>query len=247
MRASILPLLFLLAGCAQQDVTSTSTPDEEVPLTLDTAILGTTWSEQLDPDRDCKFRTGQGWLVIEMPGNDHDLRPEGKKANAPRLLKEVEGDFDAQVRVQVPTKLSEESAAEGQPAYVCAGLLLVLDNSLIRFEFGRSRESGRGTYWVEHNFHAIGRIGSIWGTPPKEVDTFWLRLERRGSRLRSQYGADGERWSTIYPNYERTFFALKKAKVKIGLFAASTSSEPFTPRFDHWKLTPVIVQQAKGD
>ena len=38
-------------------------------------------------------------VVIEIPGKLHDLNADIDKYNAPRVLREVDGDFDIQVKV----------------------------------------------------------------------------------------------------------------------------------------------------
>jgi hypothetical protein len=244
MRFTALLSSGLLLCCAIPSDSAPS-PDESVPLTLEASILGTSWGERIDPDRDCKFRGASDRLVIEVPGKYHDLWPADKQANAPRLLTEVTGDFDVQLRVAVTAKLSEDSTVKGRTAEVCAGLILILQNSLIRFEFGLIRENGGLAYWAERDLHGFGgnhvwaREGRSGWDLPRGLRSLWLRLERRGSRLDSKFSADGKKWLDVYPGQERSLSDLKKARVKVGLFAASTSSEPFAPRFDHWKLTPV--------
>src|SRR5262245_63307451 len=101
MRRSILALACVGLTCAALGAPA--------PSKRDSTLLVTTWSEQVDPDKDCKFVKDGDALVIEIPGKDHDLWPRDRQMNAPRLLKEVEGDFDVQVRVCVKAKVSEKS------------------------------------------------------------------------------------------------------------------------------------------
>ena len=44
------------------------------------------WDKPVDPDSDCKFLINKNTLVIEVPGEDHDLGAERGVMNARRLL-----------------------------------------------------------------------------------------------------------------------------------------------------------------
>src|SRR5262245_43971475 len=59
------------------------------------------WGRPRDPDKDCKLTLGATSLAIEVPGKPHLLHRGGQRPllNAPRLLRGVEGDFVAEVRV----------------------------------------------------------------------------------------------------------------------------------------------------
>ena len=52
------------------------------------------WGNPIDPDKDCKFKREKDTFTIEMPGIDHDYDPVRKRSNAPRLLTDIEGEFD---------------------------------------------------------------------------------------------------------------------------------------------------------
>lgn len=71
------------------------------------------WGKPIDPNRDCKFVIKGSTLTIELPGGDHDLAPKRERFNAPRLLREVEGDFVMQVRVSGSFLPSVKSSALG--------------------------------------------------------------------------------------------------------------------------------------
>jgi hypothetical protein len=240
IRISIVSLSAMLSCAAL----AADVPDADVPLTLETTILGESWCEQIDPDRDCKFRTGQGWLVIEVPGKYHDLWPGGYKMNAPRRLTEVAGYFDVQVRVEVRTKLPEESTTKVRETHVAAGLFIIpSERILFRYEFGLSWQFPGGGAYAAEKIADTGQgselertyrgKGQSW-TPSRRPRAVWLRFERRDAKVDCMVSVDGKDWvkppeSTQTPDW--------KDKVKIGVFAAS--SEPFAPRFDQWKLTRV--------
>jgi hypothetical protein len=85
----------------------------------------TGWGYPVNPDSDCKIRRSNYALTIEMPGGDHDFDPLRKRLNDPRLLRDMEGDFEIQVRVQMVCRLPAQSTVKGQPSCVAAGFLLI--------------------------------------------------------------------------------------------------------------------------
>src|SRR5262245_38221240 len=56
----------------------------------------------VDPDRDCKLEVKGGKLRVAIPDKLHSMNYNAAKYNAPRLWREVEGDFTAVVRVSFP-------------------------------------------------------------------------------------------------------------------------------------------------
>jgi hypothetical protein len=79
----------------------------------------------VDPDKDCKIKRDKDALTIDMPGTDHDYDPVRKRFNAPRLISELKGKFDLQVRVRIDYRPSAQSTVKGQPSFVSAGFLLI--------------------------------------------------------------------------------------------------------------------------
>src|SRR5690242_14159504 len=58
----------------------------------------TGWDKPVDPKKDCRFERREERLTITVPGEGHELSVQGD-LNAPRLLRDVEGDFAAEVRI----------------------------------------------------------------------------------------------------------------------------------------------------
>jgi hypothetical protein len=231
----------------------------------------TGWGYPVNPDSDCKIRRSNYALTIEMPGGDHDFDPLRKRLNAPRLLRDMEGDFEIQVRVQMDCRLPAQSTVTGHPSCVAAGFLLIPPKNYslnqyspiyIRFEYGVSREGiGVDGYaalktldrqqreatdiWVGADGYIgqktlickAGRqmrdfwdiLDSKW-LLPKKSDNVHLRLERRDVRFYFSISPDGEKWTELIMR------SGPPAKLKLGLAAYSTSSEPSKVRFDRLKL-----------
>ena len=57
------------------------------------------WGGAVDPKGDCRIGLDGEKLTIAVPGTKHDLSAEASDMNAPRVLREIEGDFIVQLKV----------------------------------------------------------------------------------------------------------------------------------------------------
>src|SRR5438093_620042 len=73
-----------------------------VPKEVDAGRMRRSYGEAIDPDRDCKFEMLVEKLRLTIPGKPHFV--ERKLGNAPRVAREVEGDFTITVRVTFPIR-----------------------------------------------------------------------------------------------------------------------------------------------
>jgi hypothetical protein len=112
----IFSLVLLLAACA---VLAAPAPEP----------FKSGWGNPEDPDKDCKIRRGGSVLSIDMPGTDHDYDPLRKRLNAPRILREIDGQFDLQVRIRIDCPRSAQSTVKGQPPCVSAGFLILFPDT----------------------------------------------------------------------------------------------------------------------
>ena len=177
------------------------------------------WNAPVDPDGDCQFRDEGGKLTITLPEKkSHDLAVENRRMNAPRLLRDVEGDFTAQVHV------TGEFADNG---IVAAGLLLMADDkTYVRLERGRIGERA-ACYWEQRQDGKKMPDSIILFAPETEG---YVRLERRGGEIIGSHSTDGKAWTHLKP-----FDIGLPPKVKIGV-AAIAVSKPFAPSFDQFQL-----------
>jgi regulation of enolase protein 1 (concanavalin A-like superfamily) len=202
----------------------------------------TGWDKPVDPDGDCKFLRDNDGFTIEVPAKDHWLAIEAGRMNAPRLLRDVEGDFIVEVRVRGEFHPSVESAHE-QAAFVWAGLLLMKDkNTYVRFERAASWRRGNVQSYDNGELREEGRAGSggmkVLVVALEDKDTF-LRLERQGDKLLGSISQDGKEWHTV-----AQFEVKLPAKVKIGVAACTLQSKAFAPRFDRFQLKQKIEKKA---
>jgi regulation of enolase protein 1 (concanavalin A-like superfamily) len=203
------------------------------------------WDRPEGPVNDCRFDRKGDRLTITVPGKNHAIDDGDGHLNAPRLMREVAGDFLLQVRVTGNWR----RPAKGYDVARHAGLLLDCQGDFkLRITTGLFAsvvlEGGRAS------FQYVPRL-SIWrlAFPLVEKRTLeglegdwavWIRLERRGKVLRLTYSLDGKKWKALgawAPNK-------LPPKLKVGVVALSTAKaeDSFKAVFDQFKLTPLAGQ-----
>jgi regulation of enolase protein 1 (concanavalin A-like superfamily) len=166
-------------------------------------------------------------LIVTIPGGNHELDLERGRLNAPHLLRDVEGDFQMEVRVSGAFRPADQAG-------VCrAGIFLYAGQRFLRVEkivksweettescvsFSQEPEPG-GNTWT-------------WGVSRDQPVS--LRLARRGDAWEVAFRQDGSSapvWRVIKRGVA--------AKVKIGVFAEARSSGIFQLIFDRFTLAPL--------
>jgi regulation of enolase protein 1 (concanavalin A-like superfamily) len=204
------------------------------------------WGNPVDPDKDCKIRRDRGVFTIEMPGAVHDYAPHRKCVNAPRLLRDFEGDFEMQVRVRIDSRPSVKSTVKGKPSYVSAGFLIIPPDAFfancIRLEY---RLAGQGDgvdgclARMVGNNEGTGRAGAVGYKPPEwpfktKPDYVYIRLERQGEILSYTISRDAKSWVATYGI---GLIVGLPSKLKVGFATCSTSADPSKVLFDQLRLT----------
>jgi regulation of enolase protein 1 (concanavalin A-like superfamily) len=188
------------------------------------------WGTVVDADGDCRFEEKDGTVTITVPKTNHDLtyQDEAGRFNAPRILREVEGDFTIEVKVPKFPLPGGDVVVTGPHTFVSAGLLIWQD---------------------EKNFFRIERAAV--GTPPfayvggfrdgksachelqqlSDTDTI-VRAERKGNKLTfAARAADAANWSDLFSEtYELP------AKLKVGVESVNTINRDFPAKFQELKL-----------
>jgi regulation of enolase protein 1 (concanavalin A-like superfamily) len=107
----------------------------------------------------------------------------------------------------------------------------------LRHEYGACRRKGEhhNCFFDINQGEKLGINGYVdWNpgdwVPDKECT--YLRIERQGNRVRKTASPDGKKWSPLITEEETEL----PRKLKVGLAAYSTSTEPFKVRFDQIKL-----------
>jgi serine/threonine protein kinase/regulation of enolase protein 1 (concanavalin A-like superfamily) len=184
------------------------------------------WGRRFDPDGDCTFKVQDGALTIDVPPTPHDLSIETGQTNAPRVLREVDGDFRLQVKVCGDMQPMVAGSVPGRTAYQAGGILLSSDErNYVRLERAAFNQDGKITPCLVFQSRFKGRRGltHMAGIPAKDT---YLRLERRGNRLRAFVSADGRLWHPL-PNIDIDL----SPKVQVGIAVINTTQQLLQVRF----------------
>jgi serine/threonine protein kinase/WD40 repeat protein/regulation of enolase protein 1 (concanavalin A-like superfamily) len=208
------------------------------------------WGRSVDPLGDCEVIADPDTLRIKIPGGEHNMSPYAKGTNAPRVVREVEGDFTVEVKVTCP--IDPKTILPGaSTTYQAAGLLVAADG----WHFLRVERNGFFRDWdQEPSFGKTGRTSlssnaptiEYWtnrkivaqhvdwsGTQPQlPGDSTWLRVERRGNALRTSISHDGQKWEE-----KQTIETKLPSRVQVGVLAVNSSGDEFQAEFSHFKLT----------
>ena len=194
------------------------------------------WGRFIDPDKDCKFRLDKGSLTIAVPGTPHDLGAERGQMNAPRCVREIEGDFIVQVKVTGAFRPRKQLLQDRLP-YHGAGLLLMKDDrTYVRIERATYYNTELGQSTVYTNFELrenaqMPRFGQPDDFALQDNVATYLRLERVGDKVHGAVSQDGLKW-----HYLEAKTVTLPRRVLVGVAAVNTASQAFEPQFSEFKL-----------
>jgi regulation of enolase protein 1 (concanavalin A-like superfamily) len=189
------------------------------------------WGTLIDPDGDCDVQVEGKALVMNVPGTLHDLNADIDKYNAPRILREVEGDFQMTVKVVGEFKPGAGSNRRGGLPFNGGGLFVWRDSdNFIRLERGAVMRNGKVGVFSIFEEREGGSSGAQHNGPLAPGTTH-LKLERRGGRIYGFTSKDGKRWVPLKP-----IDTVWGPELKIGLDAINSSDAPFTVRFENFSV-----------
>jgi regulation of enolase protein 1 (concanavalin A-like superfamily) len=188
------------------------------------------WDEPVDPLGDCRFERDRDKLTITVPGGKHHAL-DVENGPAPRLLRDVEGDFVVQVRVGGAFSKTFKEADENDKVYQGAGIIITDGKKAIKIE----RRSCRGTIMDGGSafFSSTGGRGRNKG--PSLDKPAYLWFERRGTQMQCWCSEDGEKW---FGMVQGDMLELQSKKLKVGVIAEATTPAEFRPWFDHFLISP---------
>ncbi len=211
--------------------------DANAPEPAGRALEG--WGTVVDPDGDCKIAPTGTILRIEVPGNLHDLNADISKMNAPRVLRAVDGDFVAQVKVVGAFQPGGKSTNPKSVPYNGAGLFVWSDaNNYIRLERAAMLRGGKVTTIVNYEEREEGNRGAVHNVKIP-AGTVYLRLQRRGGRVNAWVSLEGRNWQALKPidvNWP--------PRVKVGISAINSNSEPFSLSFEEFSVKGPSIKGA---
>lgn len=220
-------VLLLSFACAASLAPAAPIPPEDERTKL--ARLYGVWES---PDRGSRFALAGGELRVWLPAQDTVLGPTrtGVTNNAPRALREVEGDFVATVRVVVP---AVEGEPKGTAPYRSGGLVAwasATDYVVVRRCSG-DVDGYRESVWCDQR-HVNG--SSFWAQGLRKTDgATFLRLTRAGDTITAGCSRDGKAWKNSTVAEEVAW----GATVKVGVVAENRLGTATEITFDQYTLT----------
>ena len=197
-----------------------SHPDGEP--TPDGAQLGD-YGTVANPIRSGIFKTEGGTLSLDVAPNAPSDYFLPQRLTAPRVLREIEGDFTLEATI-APTPRKDYNSAE----------LLIAAGADFYLRIGLAVNNG-GKLFFTSDYAERGRPAGIVNLEAARDFTkpIRIRLQRRGWLLTVAHQQDGGEWTEFYPLNLRAW----PEKIQAGVAALNTSNEPFTAVFSDFKLT----------
>lgn len=242
MRAISLLLAYAAFGLSGN--CQVAPPEKLVALVGKTEAIRQTiegWGTAVDPDGDCTFTLEDGALSISVPGGQpaHDLSAELNSSNAPRVLREISGDFTLQVCVHGESKPGDRSTQRGRTAYTGAGLAIFADSkNYIRLERATLKRGSNDASRHYTNFELridgrVQRFGNTGDLPWDDNKPVYLQLSRRGNMVHGAVSQDGKEWKELEPKTIEDW----PSTILAGVAAISTSESVFVASFADIRTT----------
>jgi hypothetical protein len=193
------------------------------------------WGETLDPEKDCKVDTDGSHLVIRIPGTPHQFTPLAETTNskAPRVRREVVGDFDARVKVVSVTPPGEN--AEGV-LMTSGGIFMGTDDNtfitISRYTTRGRNGPGLSPQFLSQQRTADTATSELKDQPAEAVGKpVFVRLVREGRKVTTFTGLDGETWTV---HVTRTFDWPEK--VFLGVFTSHAVNHAVEGVFEDFRI-----------
>jgi hypothetical protein len=187
-----------------------------------------------DPDKGAEFRPVGDALRVALPHTPRLLGPWCGVVNAPRVWREVRGDFTATVRVSFPVRPRLPAKHDDVPESRAGGGLVVwldADNFLTVTRDERECAGEPGEFYRLEMRDGGKAKGYAEYTDPRQAG--YLRARRTGKQIEGSYSTDGKKWKVL---------ALCDAEwaehLKVGVVAENSYKAPFDLTFDEYALAP---------
>jgi len=195
---------------------------------------GAEWRDPVNPDGDCQFDLDrpENKIRIVVPGTPHLLSAELGRMNAPRILREVIGDFDASVRVAGAFHPTGSRTVKEYAPYHGAGILLWQDgDNYVRLEIAADLQHGKVRPYVNFELRKDGALAVSRGLKIGDGASH-LRLRRRGDEILAAFGRDGVIWTSFTP-----LSVNLKERLSVGVAAINTASKPMTAELEGFEVS----------
>jgi serine/threonine-protein kinase len=195
------------------------------------------WGAFINPRGDCRVSASKERLTLTVaPGEPaHDLNPlPDHNLDAPRVLREVTGDFRIQVMIPpFAPPLPGSSPREGGAAFVSAGIVVWGDEgTFLRWQRAAMGRERLGKAYVNAEWFQDGQSrGWKHGEEAQGVVTHY-QVERRGDRLHLRYSGDGRTWGDLTTITDLTL----PERVQVGIFAVNATMHEHTVQFERLQV-----------
>lgn len=183
------------------------------------------WGDPVDPGKDCKIRLEGKALVVEAPAGTHLLQPFPGKQNAPRVLRDIEGNFVAALKVSGDFRGESASPETVQSA----GLLLWQDErNFVRLE----RRTGKDGEVLAIDYWKDGQPQDASPGVPAKGESTWVRLTRRMDKLKAETSADGKTWTDL-----KALGSVRlSSRLNLGVLVTNATDKPAVARFEEFQV-----------
>lgn len=193
----------------------------------------------VDPDGDCKITPSRDGGTIAVPAKVHDLSATSTLFNAPRLVREVSGDFVIEARVNQIE--AERQASRDGVAFRGSGLVFWQDKDhFIRLERAAIYRDLQPSSFL---FYAKTEDGKEDSKGGKDIGfvPIMLKMERKGGRLLAALSeTNGKTWQDLPPMDISGW----KPGGQVGIHAINTTAKPLVAQFEAVKLRAADVKPA---
>ena len=192
------------------------------------------WGDAVDPDGDCKFELEprEDKVRIIVPGKTHILSAEIGRVNAPRILRDIKGDFDVSVRVAGTSHPGGKATTTVYPPYHGAGLLIWQDQeNYVRLEIAADHPARQGCALTSTSSTARTAPWPLQAASNNADGSNHLRLKRRGDEIFASFGPDGVRWTSFLSSDRPA-----QRPPEVGVTAINSSTKPLTAEFERFDV-----------
>ena len=208
-----------------------------IPPETDAARLERIYGVWEDPEKDCRHEMIGERLRISIPASVHDFDDLKKRQNAPRVLREVEGDFVVSVGVDFTRHVDLTAVHPSEEPRAAGGILVwgdedryFLATQALELSYDLSKPAKM--MWVTNLWQP--RFGSGWRTDSTTASRrpAYIRVQRIRNKIIVFNSANSIAWTHLMVQ-----FTALPAKVKVGVFAQHNLAVQFEADFNGYTLT----------
>ncbi len=199
------------------------------------------WGEIIDPDDDFTISAAPDRIAVTVPAGPYDLwygeKDPAKRFNGLRVLREVEGDFVAHVRVNSDWQLGE-TLANGRNAMAAGLLVWDSQNQYLRHErnvFISRNQPGRVYSYVTPVYDRNETRLSEWkAVDPgffKDPRSTWLMIQRTGEKIHAWISHDGKQWT-----HTGTHISHFPDKIQVGVHVINATERQPGVSFEEFRI-----------